>query len=146
MDETTTSKPCAKCGEVKDFSEFSTKNANRPFPMNLNARCKPCVNEERREKMGKSWSANSRREHQLKRDYGICLEDYNSMFAYQRGCCAICGTHQNELVKSLHVDHDHSTGEVRALLCGTCNAGLGMYRDDPELLEIAAEYLRLHAD
>ncbi len=86
------------------------------------------------------------RERNLQKHYGISIDDYNAMFQYQRGCCAICGTHQNELTKRLFVDHDHSTGEVRSLLCGHCNTGLGMYRDDPELLEIAAEYLRLHAD
>lgn len=65
----------------------------------------------------------------------------------QGGRCAICGIDERTAPKGrLHVDHDHRTGVVRALLCGNCNAGLGQFKDDPHLCEIAAAYLRSHQD
>lgn len=140
------SKTCKDCGETKPRSEFHIKNKDRKDPHN--SRCKTCANKFKAEKMRsgewKKMTPEESRRRNLQASYGITPDDYNAMFSYQRGCCAICGVHQNEQVGRLCVDHDHSTGEVRGLLCGHCNKGLGHYRDDPELLEIAAEYLRLN--
>jgi len=61
----------------------------------------------------------------------------------QNGRCAICGTlEENAPRKRLHIDHDYATNVIRALLCGPCNSGLGMFKDSPELLAEAAHYLR----
>ncbi len=84
-----------------------------------------------------------------KRYYGITVGQYMLMFNTQDGRCAICGkpetSQQNGKTRWLAVDHDHATGEVRALLCTACNSGLGGFRDNPELLEKATEYLRYYA-
>ncbi len=55
--------------------------------------------------------------------------------------CVICGVEEK-----LVVDHDHTTGEIRGLLCNHCNRGLGHFRDDPMLLEFAAQYLYAAVD
>jgi hypothetical protein len=68
-----------------------------------------------------------RRQH-LKDRYGINAEDYDRMFDQQGGCCAICaGSESRAKSEHFHVDHCHSTGRVRALLCGPCNTKLGWY-------------------
>lgn len=63
----------------------------------------------------------------------------------QGGKCAICGNPPPE-GKKLNIDHNHYTMVVRELLCGTCNTGLGMFKDSFELLEKAAVYLKKHYD
>ena len=62
----------------------------------------------------------------LKYEYGITLVQYNEMFETQEGKCAICQRHQNELTRTLCVDHDHKTNKVRALLCVTCNTDVSV--------------------
>ena len=77
----------------------------------------------------------------LKARYGITVEEYNVMLKNQEFRCAICGIHDDDLPDSLCVDHDHTTGEVRGLLCKPCNLALGSMRDNPLLLQKAAAYL-----
>jgi len=62
------------------------------------------------------------------------------LLAQQNGLCAICNT-----APAKHVDHDHATGKVRALLCFNCNGGLGQFKDDPAVLRAAADYVRFHS-
>lgn len=82
----------------------------------------------------------------LYRNYGISLESYKKMWADQGNVCAICGdsgeyraTASNSV--SLVIDHCHKTGEVRGLLCHTCNSALGQFQDSTEMLLKAVEYL-----
>lgn len=76
------------------------------------------------------------------REYGIGIDDYKKMQFEQKGRCWICQVEEKELTKSLHIDHDHKTGEVRGLLCDKCNRGLGFFNDEPVLLERAIDYLK----
>lgn len=78
------------------------------------------------------------------RMYGLTEADYSQMLEAQGGRCAICGTTQGRRKSGdhpLYVDHDHSTGAVRGLLCQPCNSALGMLEDDPERLRRAISYL-----
>lgn len=78
----------------------------------------------------------ARRTNRQKR-YGLPESEFERLGAEQGGKCAICGT----VPPRLHVDHHHGTGDIRALLCFHCNAGLGHFKDDPELMRLAADYL-----
>jgi hypothetical protein len=98
----------------------------------------------------------SRRANLLK-TYGITPEQFDAMLEAQGGACKICRSATSGVKgRTWHIDHDHSccdwnprdTGValcgkcVRGILCVNCNTGLGMFRDSPEALEAAAEYLR----
>jgi hypothetical protein len=76
-----------------------------------------------------------------RRTFGISADDFDAMLEAQGGCCAICGC-RPEREASLHVDHDHATGQIRGIVCLNCNQGLGKFGDDPAVLERAAAYLR----
>lgn len=83
----------------------------------------------------------AQRNYKYKINYGISIDDYNSMFEEQQGCCAICKTHQIEFKKKLHVDHSHKTGQVRGLLCHNCNLAIGRLKEDPVIIASALEYV-----
>ena len=83
---------------------------------------------------------------QRMRRYGLTIASYEAMLEAQEGLCAVCGQAETHRGKSgkvtlLAVDHDHVTGSVRALLCHSCNTGVGLFLDNPGLLRKAAEYL-----
>jgi hypothetical protein len=71
------------------------------------------------------------------RNYGLTQELFDAMLKEQAGLCWIC----QKLMSQPSVDHDHQTGAVRGLLCRTCNAALGQFRDNQGLLQRAIEYL-----
>ena len=86
----------------------------------------------------RSSCAKDRRKQRLKSLYGISSDDYDRLFAHQRGACAICGKRS---AKTLCVDHCHATGKVRGLLCQRCNLALGHLNDSPTLVSAALAYL-----
>jgi len=95
---------------------------------------------QRRVRLKPGFARRMRASH-LKCKYGITLDDYEAMLLAQGGGCAIC--HAGEPPgQSLHVDQDHHTGGVRGLLCFTCNAGIGMFDHDIDVLSAAVDYLR----
>lgn len=86
----------------------------------------------------------------LKQHYGITSECYQAMFIAQKGVCATCGQpettidYRTKQLKNLQVDHCHTTGKVRALLCKECNNALGLLHDDPERIHLLLKYANLH--
>jgi hypothetical protein len=98
----------------------------------------PCHNERGKRSIAKRGGS---RTYHLTRRYGITAEEADGMLEKQGGVCAICRTAPAE-----HVDHDHETGAVRALLCFNCNGGLGQFKDDPTLLHVAAFYVEHHRE
>jgi hypothetical protein len=102
---------------------------------------------ERLHKHGKSNRKNKNRYYEytreihIKRKYGLSLEQYNQMFEDQNGKCVICDYKFGQKKGDCYVDHCHETSVVRGLLCQNCNTGLGNFKDKPERINKAAEYL-----
>lgn len=93
------------------------------------------------------WRKSIGRKHHLKSRYQLTPEEYQIKLKEQNYKCAICDKDvidniRGNNVVALSVDHNHSTGQVRKLLCHGCNTGLGHFREDPELLIKASEYLK----
>ena len=127
------SKWCPDCDEVKPLAEFPASRANAT---GRHTYCKPCHNSRGRATLEKQGGS---RTYHLKRRYGITAAEADVMLAAQEGVCAIC-----KVAPADHVDHDHVTGAVRALLCFNCNGGLGQFKDHAELLHAAAYYVQFH--
>lgn len=84
---------------------------------------------------------NRRRDKTFQRKYGITLEDYNTILKKQNHCCKICNKAEVEHRGPLKLDHCHSTGKIRGLLCDHCNRGLGYFLDNIQSLQSAINYL-----
>jgi hypothetical protein len=78
--------------------------------------------------------------HKLMKAYGITIEQYNEFSTFCGDVCCIC-ENKCPSKRRLAVDHDHSNGIVRGLLCINCNKGLGNFKDNVELLNTAINYL-----
>ena len=87
--------------------------------------------------------------HHLRTRYNLTPNQYNEMAKIQDYKCAICGIDVTENIRAekqiaLSVDHNHTTGALRELLCMKCNYGLGYFRDNADILSKASAYITKH--
>lgn len=141
-------KRCGYCKTAKPLSEFHRNRANRD---GYAGRCKPCRmdTQDYYGRDGQAGKVNYDRAHHLFATYGLSVREYEALLAAQGGRCAICRTDEPTPTRgraAWRVDHDHSTGQVRGLLCNNCNSGLGMLGDSPERLSSALAYLLQSTD
>lgn len=80
----------------------------------------------------------------IKKRYGISLDDYDRMLEEQGNRCGICGTDTPRGHGHFHIDHCHDSGKIRGLLCHSCNTALGGFKDSISLLASAIQYLSEH--
>lgn len=145
-------KICPKCSETKNLDDFYVSKGRRGT--GHASYCDTCAakytSEHKRSltreqldvvnASNRTWRRNNPRNMKsiyLRKSFGIDIDKYEEMFESQNGLCLICGQS-----KKLSVDHNHTTGKVRGLLCSTCNAGIGMLKDDIFLVEKALAYLK----
>lgn len=125
-------KTCPGCKETKEISEFYKRRGNKP-----GSYCKSCNRAYQYAWRNRDPEADitRRRVYMRKYIYGLSPKEQDLLPRE----CAVCGTTEN-----LHLDHDHSTGYFRGVLCRDHNLGIGRFQDDPMLLIRASDYLLRH--
>lgn len=131
-------KQCSKCHLWLPYDRFNSHPGTRD---KLDNRCKTCFALQRKGR----YDSRKARKNALRREFGITQNQYDQMFVQQNGLCAICKKPEvsrinNSKIKCLAVDHDHKTGDVRALLCSKCNTSLGCMKEDPERIKALLAY------
>lgn len=136
------SKKCSICGEIRVLEDFY---ADSRASDGKQSQCKFCDQARQRARNasdpGGQYARTGRKAH-LRRMYGITEADYEAKSRKQRGRCSLC----NKKPIRLYVDHCHSTGKVRGLICNECNRALGLVRDDRETLRKMIDYLENGGD
>lgn len=148
-------KRCSTCKTEKPIAEFSR---HRVYHDGLARTCRSCNNKRsaayeqaNKEALNVKQLARYHRDPEryadrdLRKRFGVPLGWYAETLAAQDGQCAICGATEPggpaKRTRRFHVDHCHTTGQVRALLCDGCNNGLGRFHDNPDVLRLAADYI-----
>lgn len=133
---------CSTCGIEKVLLDYHRDSRT---PTGHTSSCKSCRNNKTalwqasRKLLDFEKYSRHRKSLNYKSKYGITLAEYEQLLEKQHKECAIC-----QEVVPLVVDHCHTTGKVRQLLCTTCNTGLGSFKEKPFLLEKAILYIRKH--
>lgn len=133
-------KKCSKCDTWLPFNDFALSRKNKD---GLHHWCKECCSEQRK----RTITPEIERKGNLRR-VGCTPQQYDRMFEAQGGVCYVCKQPEtrkrpwskNGEINPLAVDHDHKTGEARALLCSHCNTCLGKMNEDPERIRALADY------
>ena len=161
-------KICSKCEIQKPLNLFSKNKSKKE---GLNSVCKEChktyikkhyqknkeyyvenaeiwktKNPNRRKEIALQYARKNPdkiRNNFLKSQYGITLDQFNVKLVSQKYKCVICDN-KFENSRDTHMDHCHKTGKVRDILCGSCNKGLGHFKDSIKTLLAAAKYLTKH--
>jgi hypothetical protein len=126
-------KTCSTCNVEKPFSEFYLKQDNAD---GYSKKCKEC----KKAYDAKRYNPEAVWARAIKRKYGITASTYYEMLENQGFACAACGS-MPEPERKLCIDHCHSTGRVRGLLCDKCNQALGLLQDNPQTLSNLITYL-----
>ena len=139
-----TRRVCSECEVEKPIGEFPlrSKSYRETHPgFERNRKCRDCVRNRNREQKRSKPPTSEQQLRWTLASYGLTLDEYQAMVEKQGGRCAICKNPPLVSTGRLSVDHHHGTGQVRGLLCATCNAGLGHFQDDPVRIMAALQYL-----
>jgi hypothetical protein len=129
-------KACLKTSKAKYYQENKLQINKKQKEYNE-------TNKDKNRKKVKLWKLKNPdkvKQYRLNK-YGITLQNKEQMLQQQNGCCAICN---KKIVGQINIDHCHTTGKVREILCNSCNFLLGNCKDKIDILENAIQYLGKH--
>ncbi len=152
LDLSSGQKFCPRCEVYKPLSEFhKSKSTGHGYQVY----CKPCQydrhsawrikNLDKAAEAGRKWRAANKdrsKDHDLKTHYGIAIGTYDALFEKQNGQCAICKTTEPGGKGRFHLDHCHTTNDIRGLLCHNCNLGIGYMKHSEVTIKAAIDYLK----
>ena len=139
-------KKCTKCGVNQPLTNYLKNQKGRD---GLRPHCKTCFNTSNRASYKRTVKKDPdfNRNRELIKKYGITLADREVMLKEQGGRCKICQRLEKDVRHSLLcVDHCHTSGEVRGLLCAGCNTALGSLEDNPTAIKAALAYITHNGD
>lgn len=128
-------KKCSKCDAI--LNELNWWKSWKKQGTNICISCGRTANK-------KYDTKDNAKNRKLKLSFGITLDDYNNLLKKQDYKCAICKTTEPLGKGNFHIDHCHKSEKIRGLLCHHCNVGLGHFKDNIDLLNIAIKYLGEH--
>jgi hypothetical protein len=132
---------CRTCINARN----AARRAENPEKYRASVRASKARNKESVQEYQHSWYLKNRDAvlaNTRQNNYGITSEQYDALMSAQSAKCGICDrTFGNGKSDKAHVDHCHTTGKIRGLLCGNCNLGIGNFQDRVDLLLRASEYL-----
>ncbi len=136
-------KTCSKCKQEQTLDNFYIRSDTGRYRSN----CKTCTAKSTSAKWKNDPDFRARGyarsiKHQRQAKYGVSCEDYKNLMEKANNSCEICGTTECATGNGLAIDHCHSTGKVRGILCQACNTALGSFRDDPDLIQRAINYIK----
>lgn len=121
-------KPCKNCGGTERYPGSYS--------------CVACAQTRSKARKATDAYKHYAKRYWMEKRYGMTLEEFETRFKLQGECCKLCKTIEPNHKHGWMVDHNHETGEIRGILCNACNVGLGAFKDDPNLLALAMEYLK----
>jgi Recombination endonuclease VII len=146
---TDSTKQCSLCKEIKLHTEFH-KDKKNLHGKGLAYYCKKCANEKAREHAVRHSATveykEKKKRNYIKNRFNISLEEYQQKLVAQDSSCSICKIELPSSGYFTHLDHNHTTGRIRAFLCTNCNRGLGHFKENILFLENARKYLISHTD
>jgi hypothetical protein len=137
-------KSCTKCKIEKDISNFNFRGGTQKHL--YKSRCKECLND-----FNQEWRKDNPEKvrvyrakdpwtlHKRTKRLGMTVEEFWNMYESQKGKCVICL--QDIAAENSAIDHNHTTGRIRGILCKSCNRGIGLLKDNSQVLNRASNYL-----